>query len=106
MPGGEVRSREMAKRNGLERAARSLATGDAVAHGAFLVIFGWRSLTAFGPMRFVSGLLALLALVGIALAFTGSLLAKYGRRTPAAKVGHWAIAGSTGLAAVLLFFAS
>ena len=96
----------MAKRNGLERAARALATGDAVAHGAFLVIFGWRSLTAFGPLRFFSGALALCALLGMVLAFVGGLLTKYGRKTPAAKVGHWAIAGSTGLAAVLLFFAS
>jgi len=96
----------MAKANGLERAARALATGDAVAHGAFLVLFGWRFVATFGPLRFVSGGLALLALLGMVLAFVGGLLAKYGRRTPAAKVGHWAVAGSTGLAAVLLFFAA
>jgi hypothetical protein len=95
-----------AKKGGLDRAARALATADTVAHAAFLVLFGWRSLTSFGPLRFVAGGFALLALLGIALAFVGGLLAKYGRRTPAARVGYWSIAGSTGLAAVLLAFAS
>jgi hypothetical protein len=96
----------MAKKGGLERAAGALAAGDAVAHAAFLVLFGWRSLTSFGPLRFVAGIFAFLALVGMVLAFVGRLLTRYGRRTPAAKVGYWAIAGSTGLAAALLLFAS
>jgi hypothetical protein len=96
----------MAKTGGLERAARALAAGDTIAHAAFLALFGWRSLTSFGPRRFVAGFLALVALVGMILAFVGGLLTKYGRRTPAAKVGNWAIAGSSGLAAVLLLFAS
>lgn len=96
----------MLKTNGLDRAARALATADTVSHLAFLVLFGWRSFTSFGPLRFVAGAFALLALVGLALGFVGGLLANYGRRTPAAKVGHWAIAGSTGLAALLLLFAS
>lgn len=96
----------MAKRDGLERAAGALAAADTVAHAAFLALFAWRSLTSFGPLRFVAGVLALLALLGMVLAFVGGLLTKYGRRTPAAKVGHWAIAGSTGLAGALLLFAS
>jgi hypothetical protein len=94
------------KKGGLERAARALVGADTVAHAAFLILFGWRSLTSFGPLRFVAGGFAFLALVGLALAFVGGLLTKYGRRTPAAKVGYWSIAGSTGLAAVLLLFAS
>jgi hypothetical protein len=94
------------KRGGLDRAAGALAVADTVAHAAFLALFGWRSLTSFGPLRFVAGVFAVLALVGLVLSFVGGLLTKYGRRTPAAKVGYWAIAGSTGLAGALLLFAS
>jgi hypothetical protein len=96
----------MAKQGGLERAAGVLAKADTVAHVAFLAIFGWRSLTSFGPLRFVAGILAVVALVGVVLAFVGGLLAKHGGRTPAAKVGRWAVAGSTALAALLLLCAS
>jgi hypothetical protein len=96
----------MAKRTSLERAASALATGGVVAHLAFLALFGWRSLTSFGPFRFVAGVFVALALLGAVLSFVGGLLTKYGRRTPAAKVGYGAIAASTGLAAVLLMFAA
>src|ERR1700722_8978424 len=105
-PASVTLCRKMAKRGGLERAAGALAAADTVAHVAFLALFGWRSLTRFGPLRFVAGVLAALAGLGVVLAFVGGLLAKHGRRTPAAKVGHWAIAGSTALAAGLLRGAS
>ena len=91
---------------GLKTVAGALAAADVVAHLAFLAIFGWRSLASFGPMKLVAGFLAVLALVGLVLAFVGRMLVKHGGRTPAAKVGHWAVAGSTGLAALLLVLAS
>jgi hypothetical protein len=96
----------MARRGGLERASAALATADGVAHVAFFALFAWRVLTAFGPVKLFAAGLAALALLGLALAFVGALLVKHGRRTPAAKVGHWAIAGSTGIAAVLLVCAA
>jgi hypothetical protein len=96
----------MAKRTNLERAANALATGATVAHVAFLALFGWRSIASFGPFRLVAWVFMGLALLGAVLGFVGGLLAKYGRRTPAAKVGYGAIALSTGLAALLLLFAS
>jgi hypothetical protein len=96
----------MAKRTNLERASNALATGATAAHLAFLALFGWRSLASFGPFRFVAWAFMALALLGAVLGFVGGLLTKYGRRTPAAKVGYGAIALSTGLAAMLLVFAS
>ncbi len=96
----------MAKRTNLERAASALATGSTVAHLAFLALFGWRSIASFGPFKLVAWIFMGLALLGAALGFAGGLLAKYGRRTPAAKVGYGAIALSTALAAALLVFAS
>ena len=62
----------------------------------------WAS--AFDAFR--SPAIGSIALLGVVLSFVGGLLAKYGRRTPAAKVGYGAIALSTGLAAVLLVFAA
>jgi hypothetical protein len=91
---------------GLKTVAGALATADVVAHLAFLAIFGWRSLASFGPMKLVAGVFALLALVGLVLAFVGKLLVKHGGRTPAGKVGIWAVGGSTGLAGLLLVLAS
>jgi hypothetical protein len=95
----------MAKRTNLERAAGALATAGVAAHLAFVVLFGWRSLTSFGPFRFVAGVFVALALLGVALSFVGGLLVRHGRRTPAAKVGYGAVALSTALAAGLLVVA-
>ena len=73
-----------------------------MAHVAFFLLYGWRVITRFGPGKAFAVVLAGMAALGLVLAFVGALLVKHGGRTPAAKVGHWAIAGSTGLAAVLL----
>jgi hypothetical protein len=91
---------------GLKSVSGALAAADVVAHLAFLAIFGWRSVASFGPMKVFAGFFAALALVGLLLAFVGRLLVKHGGRTPAAKVGHGAVAASTGLAALLLLLAS
>jgi hypothetical protein len=93
-------------RGSLERVAGAMATAATVAHLAFFTLFAWRSAVRFGPTKPVAFVMAGVALLGLVLSFVGGLLAKYGRRTPAAKVGHMAIAGSTALAALLLVVAS
>jgi hypothetical protein len=92
----------MAGRGGLEQVSASLALADGVAHVAFFGLFGWRMLTHPGFGRLIAGALASLALLGLALSFLGGLLVKHGGRTPAGRVGQWAVAGSTALAALLL----
>jgi hypothetical protein len=95
----------MPGRGELEKISASLALVDGLAHVAFFGIFGWRTLTSPGFGRLIAGALASLALLGLALSFLGGLLVKHGGRTPAGRVGRWAVAGSTALATVLLLCA-
>ena len=94
------------KGGGLRRVARALGAADLFAHGTFLVLFGWRTVASFGPFKIAAGVFAFFALVGFLLAFVGRMLVKHGGRSPAGKVGMWAISGSTGLAGLLLLLAS
>ena len=97
----------MAKRSsGLQRAAKALATADGIAHIAFFSMFAWRIITS-GPIgKSLAIVFALLSIVGLFSDVVGWMLVKHGGRTPAGKVGIWAIALSTALAAVLLVVAS
>jgi len=89
----------------LEKAARVLAAADGVAHVAFFSLFVWRVIAGSG-FRVVQGAFALLAGLGVAGGFVGSLLVKHGGKTKAGKIGLWLIATSTALAGVLLVVAS
>src|SRR5512140_3151397 len=96
----------MAKQTGLKRAAKALATADGVAHFAFFWMFAWRIVSA-GPIgKPLAIVFALLAALGLVADVVGWMLVKHGGRTPAGKLGLWAIALSTGLAAVLLLVGS
>lgn len=99
--------RLMAKRSsGLQRAAKALATADGIAHLAFFGMFAWRILTS-GPIgKSLAIVFALLAALGLVADVVGWMLVTHGGRTPAGKVGLWAIALSTALASVLLVVAS
>lgn len=96
----------MAKQRGLKRAAKALATADGIAHFAFFWMFAWRVFTA-GPIgKPLAVVFAILSGIGFAGGIIGWMLVKHGGRTPAGKVGLWAIAFSTGLAAFLLLVGS
>lgn len=99
----------MVLKSPLVRAVTALASAGAVAHGAFFVLFAWRVATAgvFGVLgRFGYMALALGALIGLVSNLVGWSLVRHGGRIRAQKYGLMAIALSTGLAAVLLGFAS
>jgi hypothetical protein len=90
----------------LKKAATALATANGVAHVAFLALFGWRVL-ASGPIGKITAVVfAVLAAVGLAADVVGFALVKHGGRTKIGKMGLWAVALSTALAALLLFAAS
>jgi hypothetical protein len=91
----------------LDRAARALGAAMAVAHVAFLSMFGWRLVAGANPFgKVLSVVCVILALIGLAAQFLGWSLLKFGGRTPARRLGLWSIALSTTLAGVLLFAAS
>jgi hypothetical protein len=91
----------------LVRVAKALSAANGVAHVVFLSLFGWRFIFSFSPIaKMVSFPCAILALVGLAADIVGFSLIKAGGRTRIGKYGLWAVAGSTGLAAVLLVVAS
>ncbi len=89
------------------RAAKALSAANGVAHVVFLSLFGWRFLFSFSPIaKMVSFPCAILAVVGLVADVVGFSLIKAGRQTRIGRYGLWAVAGSTGLAAVLLIIAS
>ncbi|WP_394828676.1 hypothetical protein [Pendulispora albinea] len=90
---------------GLQRAARVLATADAVAHAALFTLFVWRTITGSG-FRLVQSIFALLAGLGFGAGFVGSMLIRYGGRTKARTLGLYCIAASTALAGALLVMAN
>jgi hypothetical protein len=94
-------------KKGLVRAAKALSAANGVAHVVFLSLFGWRFLFSFSPVaKMVAFPCAILALVGLAADVVGFSLIKAGGGTRIGKYGLWAVAGSTGLAAILLVVAS
>jgi hypothetical protein len=91
----------------IDKAARALGAAMAVAHLAFLSMFGWRLVAGANPFgKVVSVVCVVLAILGLAAQFVGWSLLKFGGRTPARRLGLMAIALSTTLAGVLLFAAS
>ncbi len=90
----------------LDKAAKALATAGGVAHIAFFTVFAFRVVSGGGFGRFAHILYAGLALIGLGSEFLGWSLIKFGGRTRVRRLGMWAIALSTGLAAVLLVIAS
>ena len=91
---------------GLSKVTQALSVACGIAHLTFLTMFGWRGFADGGVMRFVNLFFALLAGVGFGLNFLGYMVLKYGGRTKAGKLGVYAIAASTALAALLLALAS
>ena len=90
----------------IDKAAKALATAGGVAHVAFFTLFAFRVFTS-GPIGKVMNIVfAVVALVGLGAEFVGWSLLKFGGKTRARKLGMWAIALSTALAAVLLVAAS
>lgn len=101
----------MARTSHLTRAVTALAAAGAVAHGAFFLLFAWRIVAASGLFGGTFGragqmVLAAAALIGLVADFVGWSLVKHGGRLGARKYGLFAIAASTGIAAVLLAFAA
>ncbi len=96
----------MARSGAIEKAAKALATAGGIAHVAFFSLFAFRVVTSSPLGKAANIVFAVLALVGLATEFVGYSLIRYGGRTPARKYGYYAIAVSTGLAAVLLAAAS
>jgi hypothetical protein len=93
--------------SGLHKAAAALAAADGVAHVAFFGLFAWRTVARDGFGRLASVVFAGLAAVGFACGAVGWMLAKYGGgRGKVGRIGLWAIAASTAIAAVLLCAAS
>jgi hypothetical protein len=92
--------------DGLKKIAAALAAADSVAHIAFLSLFGWRFFARDGWERYANIPLVIVAFVGLAAGTLGWLLVRYGGNTKVGRLGFWGVALSTGLAAVLLFFAS
>ncbi len=90
----------------VEKAAKALATAGGVAHVAFFSLFAFRVFTSSPFGKVANIVLAILALVGLTSEFVGYSLVKYGGKTRARKFGYYAIALSTGLAALLLAAAS
>jgi hypothetical protein len=96
----------MAVGGGLQKAAGVLAAADAVAHVAFLGIFGWRMFTGGIIGKYVSLVLLVAAAIGLLLGVIGWLLMKHAPMKRLKTVGVWGIGLSTGLAGILLFAAS
>ncbi len=90
----------------LDKAAKALATAGGIAHIAFFSLFAFRVVSGGGVGRFAHVLFATLALIGLGSEFLGWSLIKFGGKTKIRRLGLWAIALSTGLAAVLLVVAS
>ena len=93
-------------RGPVDKAAKALATAGGIAHVAFFSLFAWRVISHGGMGRLAHVLFAMLALLGLGFEFVGWSLMKYGGKTKIRKLGLWAIALSTALAAVLLVVAS
>lgn len=96
----------MARKSHLTRAVSALAAAGAVAHGALFMLFAWRVVTAGMFGRFGQMALAAAAVIGFVANFAGWSLITHGGRLGAQKYGVFAIAASTGIAAVLLAFAA
>jgi hypothetical protein len=93
--------------SGIDKAAKALATAGGIAHVAFFTLFAWRVMAGLNPISKVANVIfAALALVGLGAEFVGWSLMKWGGKTKAKRLGYWAIALSTLLAAVLLVVAS
>ena len=90
----------------VDKAAKALATAGGIAHIAFFSLFAYRVVSSGGFGRYAHLLFAFLALVGLGSEFVGWSLMKYGGKTKVRKLGLWAIAFSTALAAGLLVVAS
>ncbi len=96
----------MASSGAIEKAAKALATAGGIAHVAFFSLFAFRVVTSSPLGKAANVVFAVLALLGLATEFVGYSLIRYGGKTAARKWGYYAIALSTGLAAVLLAAAS
>jgi hypothetical protein len=92
--------------SGLHKAAAALAAADGVAHVAFFGLFAWRTFAKDGFGKLPSLVFAGLSLVGLVCGAVGWMLAKSGGRGKVGKIGFWAIAASTAIAAFLLCAAS
>jgi hypothetical protein len=90
----------------IEKAAKALATAGGVAHVAFFSLFAFRVVSSGLAGKALNLLFAALALVGLASEVVGYSLIRYGGKTRVRKYGLYAIALSTGLAAILLAAAS
>lgn len=96
----------MRVRNGLDKALTALAAAGGVAHLAFLSLFAVRTFSGSGFGRVANLVFAGLACLGFASNFVGWSLVRHGGRWGARKLGIWAVALSTFLAAILLAAAS
>jgi hypothetical protein len=96
----------MASSGAIEKAAKALATAGGIAHVAFFSLFAFRVVTSGVMGKAANVLFAVLALIGLGAEFVGYSLIRYGGKTKARKLGFYAIALSTALAAVLLAAAS
>jgi len=96
----------MPKPPGLNRVLAVLGAADAVAHLAFFWIFLWKVISGGAFARVTAIVWTVLAGLGLLAAVVGRLLVKHGGRTPARRIGVWAIAASTALAGVLLVIAA
>ncbi len=93
-------------KGGLVRAAQALSAANGVAHVVFLSLFGWRFLFSGPVAKLVALPCSLLALVGLVADVVGWTLIKHGGKTKFGKMGLWAVAASTAIAAALLIVAS
>jgi hypothetical protein len=96
----------MASSGAVEKAAKALATAGGVAHVAFFSLFAFRVVSSGMAGKAMNLVFATLALIGLGSEFVGYALIRYGGQTRVRKYGLYAIALSTGLAAVLLAAAS
>jgi hypothetical protein len=96
----------MASSGAIEKAAKALATAGGIAHVAFFSLFAFRVVTSSPLSKVANIVFAVLALLGLAAEFVGYSLIRYGGKTRVRKYGFYAIALSTGLAALLLAAAS
>ena len=96
----------MASSGAIEKAAKALATAGGIAHVAFFTLFAFRVVTTSPLSKVANIVFAVLAMLGLAAEFVGYSLIRYGGKTRVRKYGYYAIALSTGLAALLLAAAS
>lgn len=89
--------------SGVERAAMALAAAGGVAHAAFFTLFAWRVIGRDGFGTVGWAILALFALIGMGLNFSGFWLV---RSSKWRRWGYMAISVSTAIAGALLGIAT